>query len=470
MGRALAIDIGASSGRVTRAAFDDGRISLEEVHRFPNNPVRVNGVLYWDILGILHEIKTGIAKAAAQGGFDTIGVDTWGVDFALIDKYGRMIETPVHYRDARNDDWQSLFERIPKEEIYAVTGIQNMQINTIHQLDFLARKRPEDIERAKTFLMIPDLLNFFLTGEMRNEYTNASTTQLLDAKARDWSRPLIEKLGLDTAIFKDIVMPGTLCGALSSGILEETRANPAGVYCIASHDTGSAVAGIPAPERDDYIFISSGTWSLIGTELDEPLMNETAMRYNFTNEGGVQGRIRFLKNVMGSFLVQESRRQWAREGKEYSFAELDGLCEAAQRIGSFIDVDDPVFIRDGDMPARIAAYCEKTGQRVPGTEGEFMRVIYESLALKYRNIAGQIAECTGKKPRAVHIIGGGSQSDTLCRMTADATGLPVYAGPSEATTIGNAVVQWIASGDVRSVDEARIAVRASFPQREYLPR
>ena len=469
MSRALAIDLGASSGRLTRADFNDGRISLEEIHRFPNDPVRVNDTLYWDIFRILHEIKTGIAKAAAQGGFDTVGIDTWGVDFALMDAYGRMVETPVHYRDARNDNWQLLFERIPKEELYAITGIQNMQINTIFQLDYLARERPGDLERARAFLMIPDLLNYFLTGEMRNEYTIATTTQLLDAKARCWSRALLEKLGVDAAIFKDVVMPGARCGALSGAIREEARADPADVYCVASHDTGSAIVGVPAPGEDDYVFISSGTWSLIGTEIDEPLMSEAAERYNFTNEGGAQGRIRFLKNVMGSFLVQESRRQWAREGKEYSFAELDGLCEAAPRFGSYIDVDDPLFIHNGDMPKRIAAYCEKAGQRVPQTEGEFMRAIYESLALKYKSVIKEIIECTGKKMRAIHIIGGGSQSGTLCQMTADAAGLPVYAGPSEATTIGNAVVQWIASGDLGSIDEARVAIKDAFPQREYLP-
>jgi len=469
MSRALAVDLGASSGRVTIATFDDGKIRLQEIHRFANNPVRVNGTLYWDILSIFHEIKTGIAKAAADGGFDTIGIDSWGVSFVLIDEYGRMIDMPVHYRDDRTDDWLQLFDRIPKEELYAVTGIQNMQVNTIYQLDYLARKRPDDIERAKAFLMIPDLINYFLTGEKLNEYTNASTTQIMDAKARSWCRPLIEKIGLDPGIFGDIVMPGTVNGNLLDSIREETRSKPAPVYCIASHDTASAIAAVPATGSEDYLYLSSGTWSLIGAELDEPLMSEAAMIRNYANEGGAEGNIRFLKNIMGSFLVQESKKQWAREGKDYSFAELDALCEAASITGSYIDVDDPLFMKTGDMPARIVSYLEKTGQRVPKTEGEIMRVIYESLAFKYRYVAEKTSECTGKMYKVMHIIGGGSQSGLLCRMTANATGLPVYAGPAEATTLGNAAVQWIASGELGSVAEAREAIRKAFPQNEYLP-
>jgi len=469
MSRALAIDLGASSGRVTVAALDDGKIELKEIHRFANNPVRVNGTLYWDILSIFHEIKTGMAKAVIDGGFDTVGIDAWGVSFALIDEYGRMVDMPVHYRDDRTDDWLGLFDRIPKEEIYAVTGIQNMQVNTIFQLDYMARERPGDIERAKAFLMFPDLINYFLTGEKLNEYTNASTTQLMDAKERAWCRPLIEKIGLDPAIFEDIVMPGAVCGKLIDSIREETRSKPADVYCIASHDTASAVAAIPAADGDDYMYISSGTWSLIGTELDEPLISDAAMMYNFTNEGGAQGNIRFLKNIMGSFLVQESKKQWAREGSDHSFAELDAMCEAAPSVGSYIDVDDPLFIKTGDMPARIVSYLEKTGQRIPRTESEIMRVIYESLALKYRYVTEKTAECTGKEFSAMHIIGGGSQGEALCKMTANATGLPVYAGPAEATTIGNAAVQWIASGELGSVSEAREVIRKAFPQSEYLP-
>jgi len=469
MSRALAIDLGASNGRVTLATFCDGQVRFEEVHRFANNPVYANGTLYWDILGILHEIKTGIAKAAAGGGFDTIGIDSWGVDFALIDEFGRMIDMPVHYRDGRTDDWQQLFDRIPKEEIYAITGIQNMQLNTIYQLDYLVRERPGDIERAKAFLMIPDLLNFFLTGEINNEYTEASTTQLLDAKARAWSRPLMERLGINPGIFKDVVMPGTLCGMLTGQMLEETRAKPTPVYCITSHDTASAVAAVPACGSDDHVYLSSGTWSLIGTELDEPLLDEKARLHNFTNEGCFQGKIRFLKNIMGSFLVQQSRQWWAGEGKEYSFPDLDALCEASQCVGSYIDVDDPVFIKVGNMPARITAFCEETGQRVPETEGEIMRVIYESLALKYRNVAEKASECAGKKFSTIHVIGGGSKSDLLCRMTANATGMQVRAGPSEATTIGNAAVQWIAAGELGSIDEARKVIKEAFPQKEYHP-
>jgi len=400
MSRALAIDLGASNGRVTTATFDNGQVYLEEVHRFQNNPVLINGTLYWDFFNIFQEVKTGIAGAAAAGGFDSIGIDSWGVDFGLIDEYGRLIDMPVHYRDSRTDDWRSLFDRIPKEEIYAVTGIQNIQINTIFQLDYLVRNRPGDLDRAKVLMMIPDLMNYYLTGEMSSEYTIVSTTQLLDAKERTWSCPLIEKIGVDPGILGKVVNPGTRCGDLSGDITLETNAKNSDVYCIASHDTASAVAAIPDPGQD-VMFISSGTWSLMGTELDEPLLSKAAEEYNFTNEGGAGGRIRFLRNIMGSFLVQESKRQWAREGKDYSFAELDAMCEASDYVGSFIDVDDPRFFKVGDMPSRIATYCVETGQRIPQTQGEIMRVIYESLALKYRYVTEKAAECTGKKFRSI---------------------------------------------------------------------
>jgi rhamnulokinase/L-fuculokinase len=317
--------------------------------------------------------------------------------------------------------------------------------------------------------MIPDLFNYFLTGEMKNDYTTASTAQILDARARVWSKALIEKLGVNTAIFKEIVMPGTLCGTLLENIKEETGAKQAIVYNVASHDTASAVSVIPVQERNDYIYISSGTWSLIGTEISEPLISEKARYYNFTNEGGTEGNIRFLKNVMGSFLVQESKKQWEKEGKTFSFDELDKMYDATPDIGSYIDVDDPVFVYVGNMPKRIAEFCRKTSQRIPETEGEFMRVIYNSLALKYRYVIDRIKECTGGDYNAVHIIGGGSKSKMLCQLTASATGLPVFAGPTEATTIGNAVVQWIASGDFKSTSEARNIVKVTFPQTEYFP-
>ncbi|MDR1795958.1 MAG: rhamnulokinase [Clostridiales Family XIII bacterium] len=467
--RVLAVDLGASSGRVMSAAFDGKTIALEEAHRFPNDPVRANGTLYWDVLRILLEIKAGIRKAAADGAFDTLGIDTWGVDFALLDAYGRMIGNPVHYRDDRTDGWECLFDRIPKEEIYRITGGQFLQINTLYQLDYLVRERPEDIERARTFLMMPDLIGYFLTGRCLNEFTNASNTQLLDARARGWSDALIGKIGVPAGIFQEVVMPGTGLGPLLPGVLEETLAKPAGVVCVASHDTGSAVAALPVTGGGDALFISSGTWSLLGAEVDEPLTSAEALAHNFTNEGGAEGNIRFLKNVMGSWPVQESCRQWAREGKAYSYADLDAMCLASSPLGSYVDVDDPVFIKDGNMPARVVRACEQTGQKAPQTPGEVVRVLYESLALKYRAVIGELEACTGKRYTAIHIIGGGSQSELLCRMAASATGLPVHAGPVEATALGNASMQLIAAGELASVAEARKVIADSYPVKTYLP-
>jgi len=469
MSRIIAVDLGASTGRVTLATLDNGGIKLDEIHRFPNDPVSVYNTLYWDVLRILHHIKVGITKAKQAGGFDSIGIDTWGTDFALIDAHGRMVDTPVHYRDACADGWQSLFDRIPSEYLYGITGIQNMQVNTIHKVDYFVQERPWDLERARAYLMMPDLFNYFLTGEMKNEYTVASSSQMLDARARVWSKEVLEKLGVNPAIFKEIVMPGTLCGTLLESIKEETGANAAKVYNVASHDTASAVTAIPRQDFNDYIYISSGTWSLIGAEISEPLINNTARLYNFTNEGGTDGRIRFLKNVMGSFLIQESKKQWEKEGRIFTYEELDRLYDSTPEFGSYIDVDDSLFVHVGNMPKRIAEFCKKTGQRIPETEGEFMRVIYDSLALKYRFVIEKTTECTGREYNSVQIIGGGSKSRTLCQLTASATGLPVFAGPAEATTIGNAVIQWIASGDFKSINEARKIVQDTFPQTEYFP-
>jgi rhamnulokinase/L-fuculokinase len=468
MTRVVSIDLGASSGRLTTVDFDGRALRLDEVHRFVNEPVRLRDTLYWNIHGIYAEMTKGIAKAASGGAFSTLGIDTWGCDFALLDAYGDMIETPVHYRDARTDDYESLYERIPKDELYAVTGTQFIQINTINQLDAVKRMKPEHIDRARAFLMIPDLLNFFLTGEMLSEYTDATTTQLLDARSRSWSAPLIGRIGLDADLFREIVMPGHVCGRIRPALSEELRAGAADVICVASHDTGSAVVSLPAPD-DDVVFISSGTWSLLGTELDEPLTDARAQSNNFTNEGGATGNIRFLKNIMGSWLIQESRREWARDGTNYSFDELSRLAAEAEAYRSFIDVDDPSFIKDGDMPSRIAAYCRRTGQPVPETPGEIVRVIMDSLAFKYRSAIEELAECTGKRFKAIHMVGGGAKDEALCELTATATGLPVYAGPFEATALGNAAIQLIAAGELSSVKEAREVIAYSFPVKAYDP-
>ncbi|MDR1440472.1 MAG: rhamnulokinase [Clostridiales bacterium] len=468
MAKILSIDLGASNGRATLAEFDGKAIRVEELHRFPNDPVPVGSTLYWDVLRLLFEIRQSISKAVNAGGFDYIGIDTWGVDFGLVGRDGRLLENPVHYRDNRTDSYQLLYRDIPKEEIYASTGIQDMQINTLHQLAYLRRERPELLERAGRMLFMPDLLNYFLTGEMRTEYTIASTSALLDARARDWDFGLIGRVGLDRSLFCDIVQPGTVCGVLRADIQAELGAPPAKVMCIASHDTASAVAAVPA-EGKDFLYVICGTWSLLGTELAEPHIDERAALRNFTNEGGANRTIRYLKNIMGTWLSQECRRQWAREGKQYSYDELDAMAEAAEPFQSFIDVDAPDFIKPGDMPARIRAYCRASGQREPQTEGEVIRCVVESLALKCRHNMLAVEETAGLRAESANMVGGGIKSPFFCRSVASALGKAVHAGPVEATALGSIALQLIAAGELSSVAEARQVIRGAGGIVEYEP-
>ena len=467
--RVLAFDFGASSGRAILGVFDGRCIRLEELHRFENIPVTVRGTLYWDVLRLFHEIKQGLMKAAEAGGFDSVGIDTWGVDFGLLDKSGRLLENPVHYRDARTAGMlEEAFRRINREDFYRVTGIQFMEINTAFQLLSLRLNRPELLERADTLLLMPDLFQYFLTGQKNTEYTIATTTQLVDASSNAWSREVLEKLELSSRLFPKIVPPGTITGRLSPDLCDELGLPPADVVAVASHDTASAVLAVPAQEKD-FIFISCGTWSLFGTELDAPLIGEAPSRCNLTNEGGYGGTTTFLKNIIGLWLIQESRRQWGREGQDYSYAELERLALEAPPFQSFIDPDAPEFVPPGDLPGRVRAYCQKTGQPVPQTVGETMRCIYESLALKYRFALEQIRACTKKSYPAIHMLGGGVKDGLLCRMTAGATNCTVKAGPVEATVLGNLAAQLIACGALSSMQEARSVIAASQPVRGYAP-
>jgi rhamnulokinase/L-fuculokinase len=468
MARILSFDLGASNGRAIVAEYGGDTIRMEELHRFPNDPVSACGTLYWDVLRLLFEIKQGISMAVNAGGFDYIGIDTWGVDFGLIGHDGRLLENPVHYRDSRTDGYEALYESIPRNEIYSVTGIQDMQINTLHQLVYLSRFRPELLARTKKLLFMPDLLNYFLTGEMRSEYTIASTSALLDARKRDWDFGLIRRLGLDPSIFCGIVQPGTVCGTLRQDIQDELGAPPAKVMCIASHDTASAVAAVPARGRD-FVYVICGTWSLLGAELDEPRIDEKAELRNFTNEGGANRTIRYLKNIMGTWLSQESRRQWAREGKAYSYDELDAMAEATPPFRCFVDVDAPDFIKPGDMPARVQEYCRRSGQYVPETEGEVIRCIVESLALKCRLNLRALEETAGFRAGAVNMVGGGTKSPFFCRAVAGALGMPVHAGPVEATALGSAALQLIAAGEIAGLEEARQVIRRTSSVTEYAP-
>lgn len=468
--RALAFDFGASSGRAILGTFDGETIRMEEVHRFLNDPVAIRGTLYWDVLRQFYEIKQGLLKTKQHGGFDTVAVDTWGVDFGLLDEDGCLLDNPVHYRDQRTKGLvEESFKSIPQEEFYRLTGIQFMELNTVFQLMALKRQRPVLLERAKTLLFMPDLFNYLLTGEKKTEFTIASTSQLLDAQTGGWSKEVLRRLGLPSGILTPIVLPGETVGPLDPSICAELGLSPAQVVTVASHDTQSAVAAVPTQEKD-FLFISCGTWSLFGTELEAPLINEASAAMNITNERGVEGTTTFLKNIIGLWLIQESRRQWQREGQDYSFAQLEKLALAAKPFQCFIDPDAPEFVPQGDLPGRVREFCEKTGQYVPQTVGEVMRCIYESLALKYRLTFEVIQNCTGKAYRQIHVLGGGTKDGLLCQMTANSCGVPVLAGPIEATVLGNLAVQFIASGAIESIRQARKIIAQSETVTPYAPK
>ena len=463
----LAADLGAESGRIVLGHFEGERMTLEEVHRFPNLPVRLPDGLRWDVLRILGEVEAGIARAAKSGArIESFGVDSWGVDFGLLDRDGCLISNPYHYRDPRTEGMQEkAFGRVPKEEIYETTGIQFLPINTLYQL--LAMEGSPLLPAAQTLLLIPDLINYWLTGEKACEYTNATTTQLFDLEGGDWSRDLLEKLDLPVEIFAPIVRPATELGSLLPAVEEEVGVGVP-VFTVASHDTASAVVAVPAGD-EDFAYISSGTWSLVGVETPDPVATPEAMEANFTNEGGFGGRTRLLKNVMGLWLLQECRNQWAREGHEYSYEELVHLAADAPS-GPLVDPDHPAFLAPGDMASRIRSFCEETGQRPPEGPAAVARCLFESLALKYRHAIEQAQSLGGRNIGTVNVVGGGSQNALLCQLTADATRRPVLAGPVEATALGNVMVQAYARGRLGSLDEIREAVRRSVEVREYEPR
>lgn len=468
--RVLAFDFGASSGRAIIGCFDGDKITLEEVHRFSNDPVSVGGTVYWDVLRLFYEIKQGIIKAKIAGGFDSIGIDTWGVDFGLIDSEGKLMENPVHYRDARTVGLiDEAFKTMPKEKLYGITGIQFMELNTLFQLISLKKYRPWMLERADKMLFMPDLFGYMLTGKMCAEYSIASTSQLIDLDKRTWSKEILDAFGIKESIFAPLVQPGTVLGELSKEICEECGVDPVPVISVCGHDTQSAITSVPC-EDGDFAFLSSGTWSLFGTELDKPIVNETSMNINITNEGGFDGSTGFLKNIIGLWLIQESRRQWKREGKEYSYADLEKLALAAEPFKCFIDPDAPEFVPHGNIPERVREFCRKTGQYVPETVGEIMRCIYESLAMKYRLTFEKLRECTERDYPVIHVIGGGTKDGLLCRMTANSCDRTVKAGPIEATVMGNVAVQLMSDGSVENIGQARKIVADSSELKTFEPK
>ena len=468
--RVLAFDFGASSGRAIIGQFDGGKITLEEVHRFSNDPVSVGGTVYWDVLRLFHEIKQGIIKARMAGGFDSIGIDTWGVDFGLIDSEGRLMENPIHYRDTRTVGLvEESFKTMPKEKLYGITGIQFMELNTLFQLIALKKYRPWMLERADKMLFMPDLFAYMLTGKMCAEYSIASTSQLIDLKTNSWSKEILDAFGIKESLFAPLVKPGTVLGTLSPEVCEECGVEPVPVISVCGHDTQSAITSVPC-EDGKFAFLSSGTWSLFGTELPKPIVNETSMNINITNEGGFDDSTGFLKNIIGLWLIQESRRQWQRQGEDYSYADLEKLALAAEPFKCFIDPDAPEFVPHGNIPKRVQEFCRKTGQYVPETVGEIMRCIYESLAMKYKLTFEKLRECTEQDYPVIHVIGGGTKDGLLCQLTANSCNRTVKAGPIEATVMGNIAVQLMSDGSVEGIGQARRIVADSSELKTYEPK
>lgn len=467
--RVLAFDLGASSGRGIIAELKDGKITLNEIHRFENNGVNARGTLYWDILYLFNQIKQGIVNAKLAGGFDSIGIDTWGVDFGLIDENGDLIGNPVHYRDIRTEGIpEEIYKIVNKESLYEKTGIQIMNFNTLFQLYYLSKYKSDMLKRADKFLFIPDLLNYFLTGVKKSEYTIASTSQMLNPYKRTWDKELLEKVNIPQSLLCDIIETGSVLGKVSDDICEELGIENINVIAVGSHDTASAVVSVPTTEKD-FVYISCGTWSLFGTELDAPVICQEGLKSSYTNEGGYGGKIRFLTNIMGLWLIQESRRAWKKQGQDLSFNDLEKAALKSEPFKCYIDPDCPDFARPGNLPKRIQAFCERTGQYVPQDIGEIVRCIYQSLALKYRHAFLNLKKIAEKDFKGIHIVGGGTKDPLLCQLTANSCNTVVSAGPIEATALGNIAVQLMAGGEIKDIKEARQIIKDSFDIKEYTP-
>lgn len=466
----LAVDLGAGSGRVLAGLYDGARLELRELIRFPNEPVKLADGLHWNLDLLFTNIKRGIALAAKQFGeaVVSLGVDTWGVDYALLDDKGALLGAPFAYRDSRTQGMQELaFAKMPREEIYQRTGIQFMFFNTLFQL-LAETKSPARIEKAHRLLFMPDLIHFMLTGFCANEKSIASTSQLLNPRTQQWDFHLINAMELPERIFGELVDAGTTLGELTPAVATETHAKNLRVVAPAGHDTAAAVAGAPA-EDPEPVFLSSGTWSLFGRELGQPLISPASCKASFSNEGGVFGTTRFLKNIAGMWLLQESKRTWDIAGNSNSFGELISCAEKAPPFAACVDPNSGDFDAPKDMPQAIATFCLRTGQSAPGDFGAFTRMILESLALKYRSVKNALVRVTGKSIDKIHVIGGGCQNHLLNQFTADALNLPVVAGPVEATSLGNILMQLRALGEIHSLAEGRALIRHSFPTKTFMP-
>lgn len=466
----LAFDFGASSGRMILSKFENGKIFLEELHRFQNEPVRIGKHFYWDTFRLFHELKQGLKKAAAKKiSIAGMAIDTWGVDYGLIDKNGNLIGNPVNYRDDRTvgviDEYAKL---VPLEELYASTGIQFMNFNTIFQFYADQKMRPEIYQAADKFLMMPDLFNYFLTGNMYNEYTNASTGQLLDAKKRDWDLSILERAGLRTDLFCELIQPGTVVGELTDSVVKECGLPGVKVIAVGSHDTASAVAGTPFADQNSA-FLSCGTWSLLGMEMEEPVLTKESFTYNYTNEGGVEGTIRLLKNINGLWIMQNLRRNYSEFVQEVSFPDIIEAARSAKRPHFIIDPNDARFTAPYNMMDEVVGYCREHGQGTPEGLGEIAMAIYNGLTNEYRHTVDNLEVITGKTISCINMVGGGIQDQLLCELTANATGKKVVTGPIEGSVLGNIIMQLKTLGAISSLEEGRQVIRASFEQNTHLP-
>ncbi len=461
-----AVDLGAQSGRVAVGRFDGSRLAVSETHRFVNEPLEEAGRLRWDIDRLRRGALEGLRAATRDATLDSVAVDSWAVDFGLLDRSGNLVENPVHYRDARRAAaLPGAIARVPARELYERTGIQLLPINTVFELAAMVAEDDPALDSAGVLLLIPDLFHHWLCGSRTSEFTNATTTQCFDPASGGWATDLLERLEIPTRLFPEVVTPGTPLGPVT----EETGLGKAQVIAVATHDTGSAVAAVPF-NRVGSVFLSVGTWSLVGVEIDTPLINDDTFAANLTNEGGVAGTFRLLRNVTGLWLLDECRRSWAAEGREYTFDELVALARSASPLRSFVDPNAEIFVERGsDMPLRIQSFCRRTGQPQPAGVGDTVRCVLESLALKHAETVGALRDVTGVEPAELHVVGGGARNELLCRWTAEAAGLPVLAGPEEATLVGNLLVQAIALGEIASLAEARDVVRASFEPTTYEP-
>lgn len=478
----MALDLGAESGRGILGSLTNGRIQLSEIHRFVTGPENLptmyphlpkeksgsDNSLVWDFVRFWHEIKKSIQQASKKVKLASVGVDTWGVDFALLDKNGQLLFLPYHYRDSRTDDMmEKAFERMSRKKIYEITGIQFMQLNTLYQLLSLSINQSPFLQIADKLVMVPDLINYWLTGRVVAEFTEATTSQIFDTHKGCWSQEIISAMDFPKHIFPKIIPPGTVLGPLRHSVAAELGCETM-VVAPPTHDTGSAVCAVPANNKD-FIWISSGTWSIVGMNTPEPVINEQSYSFNLTNEGGIDRSFRFSKNVTGMWLIQQCRQQWQREGTDYSYTELTEMAQKAPHLKTIVDPDYSEFLQIGDMVEKINTYCTLTGQPIPESKGEVVRAVLQGLAMRYRHTIEQLETVSGKKTSTIHIVGGGSQNNLLNQFTADASGRKVIVGPVETTAIGNLIVQAIAGGDIADWQEGVSVIRDSFPIKTFMP-